>query len=258
MDVLPGSNFINRSDPAFRAVIRSLMENLYIPESEEDDRDDRDGDDSDDDDSDDDDSDDDSDGDGDEKDDDLDLDFNDDPNDNDPDDDSFNPRRFAQSLGEILDKLIVRGLVAQYPEEEQCIQSNAPGSLNSEAVADLAKLVQELRRAVSTLRRIGAFLGTQKTRLSRATILQACVSRFIDLSFCSRCSKKTPPLCFNTCNALVRGCYSPYYTTLNRQYSRLWSVVRQVLRIANTTIKDVLETEKEIIDYETLVSDCAN
>lgn len=232
MDALPGSNFINHSDADLVAVIRSLVENLNIPESEEDD----DGDDSD----------------GDKN------DGDDDPSDDDSDNDSFEPSEFVQRLFDVLGRLVVRALVAQHPEEEQCIQRVANGFVNREARTELDELVQDLRRAVSTLSRIGAFLEAQEIRLSRANILPACVSRFIDLAFCSRCSKKTPPLCFNTCNALLRGCYSPYYTILNRQYSRLWEVVREVVSITNTTIQDILEEEKEIIDFESFVSYCVH
>ena len=92
------------------------------------------------------------------------------------------------------------------------------------------------------------------TTLRGETILQECVTRFIDLAFCSRCVRATPPLCFNTCNALLRACYSPYYTVLNRQYNQLWNVVQRTVQVANSTVQGLLTGESVILNIDSIVS----
>ena len=91
--------------------------------------------------------------------------------------------------------------------------------------------------------------------LAGETVLQQCVTRFIDLAFCSRCVRATPPFCFNTCNALLRACYSPYYTALNRQYNQLWDVVQRTVQVANSTVQGRLTGESVILDIENIYSE---
>ena len=243
MEALPGASFINRSNPTLTTVVQRFIDNFNIRESEDDDDE---GDDEG----------------SEEGDDDIDDDFAGDPSDNDPDDDrkkrliTFNPREFVEALVNALGDAVVRALGNGNRATEQCVREVASAVVNGQAVANTAQQIQRIRQAISTLIRIGAFLEAQKTALAQATFLDECVTKFIDLAFCSRCTQKTPPLCFNTCNALLRVCYSPYYTTLNRQYSRLWTIAQQVVTIANTTVRDILAGEEALIDTTTFVSFC--
>ena len=137
---------------------------------------------------------------------------------------------------------------------EDCISGVIQSLLNEDAVSDMVMQLQEIRRSISTLQRIGTFLQRQLETLRGETILQQCVTRLIDLAFCSRCFQATPPLCFNTCNALLRVCYSPYYTALNRQYNQLWDVVQRTVRVANSTVQGLLTMESVILDIDNVVS----
>ena len=118
----------------------------------------------------------------------------------------------------------------------------------------MVRQLQEIRRSITTLQRIGTFLQRQLTTLQGQTILQECVTRFIDLAFCSRCIQATPPLCFNTCNNLLRACYSPYYTALNRQYDQLWRIVQMTVEVANSTVMSLVTRESVVLDIDSVVS----
>ena len=168
--------------------------------------------------------------------------------------DNFNVRRFLNSLLDSLHEVLVRQF-ASNSSGQQCIRRIINSRINQNTINDIADQLQEVRRAITTLIRIGSFLERERRRLQNVTPLQQCVNAFIDLAFCSRCIQKTPPLCLNTCNALVRGCYSPYYTALNRNYDRLWRVVRDILSVANSTVQDILTGEGAIVDIGSLVSE---
>lgn len=170
------------------------------------------------------------------------------------DENNFNVRRFLNSLLESLNEVLVRQFVSN-PSGQQCVRRIINSGINRNAVNEIADQLQEVRRSITTLRRIGSFLERERRRLRNINPLQQCIDVFIDLAFCSRCVQRTPPLCLNTCNALVRGCYSPYYTALNRNYDRLWRVVRDVLSVANSTVNDILTGESAIIDIGSLVSE---
>ena len=170
------------------------------------------------------------------------------------DGDNFNVRRFLNSLLDTVHEVLVRQF-ASNSSGQQCVRRVINSGINQNTVNDIADQLQEVRRSITTLIRIGSFLERERRRLQNVTPLQQCVNAFIDLAFCSRCVQKTPPLCLNTCNALVRGCYSPYYTALNRNYDRLWRVVRDILSVANSTVQDILTGESGIIDIGSLVSE---
>ena len=168
--------------------------------------------------------------------------------------DNFNVRRFLNSLLDSLHEVLVRQFTSN-SSGQQCVRRIINSRINQNTINDIADHLQEVRRAITTLIRIGSFLERERRRLQNVTPLQQCVNAFIDLAFCSRCIQKTPPLCLNTCNALVRGCYSPYYTALNRNYDRLWRVVRDILSVANSTVQDILTGEGAIVDIGSLVSE---
>ena len=136
----------------------------------------------------------------------------------------------------------------------QCVQRVFNSLFNTNAIEDMTLRIQEIRRAITALRRIQEFLDQQEDMLEDADIPQSCVDLFIENAFCNRCTQLTPPLCFATCNAIVRGCYSPYYTVLNNQYQRLWEQVRNIANIANITVQNIIQGEGQLIDVEELVS----
>ncbi|CAI8026431.1 hypothetical protein GBAR_LOCUS15182 [Geodia barretti] len=125
----------------------------------------------------------------------------------------FNPRQFVE-------RLIGNAAVAAFNNSmEDCVRETALSLVNSNgnAISAVATRIQTIRQSLSTLNRIQAFLEVQRGAFVNNVDLKQCVSKFIDIAFCSRCTESTPPLCFNACNALLRACYSPYYTALNEQ-----------------------------------------
>lgn len=167
--------------------------------------------------------------------------------------DSFNARRFLNSLIDTFLELLVRRITSS-PSGRPCIRRIIMSEINQDAVDIIADKLEDIRRAITTLLRIGSFLERERRRLRNATPLEQCIDAFVDLAFCSRCIQRTPPLCLNTCNALIRGCYSPYYTALNQKYDRLWRVVRNVLTFVNSTVQDIFDRKRAIKDIASLVS----
>ena len=167
--------------------------------------------------------------------------------------DSFNARRFLNSVTDSFLELLVNRLTSS-PSVRQCIRRVIMSEVNQDAVGIIAVKLQEVRRAITTLIRIGSFLERERRSLRNTSPVQQCIDAFIDLAFCSRCVQKTPPLCLNTCNALIRGCYSPYYTALNRKFDRLWRVVRNILDFTNSTVQDIFNRKRAIKDIASLVS----
>ena len=258
VDTLPGAGFLNRSDESLTSILEELVDNYNLPD--EDGNNDYDlSESSDDDSSDDDSSDDDS------NDDDMEDGTDEEEGDEEDDDDGglakrqnprlvFTPRQFVEALVETLGDAVVRELGNGSEITEACVREVADSFVNGQVVAMTAQRIQVIRQSISALIRIAEFLQTQRARLAQATFPEECVTTFIDLAFCSRCTQKTPPLCFNTCNALLRACYSPYFTTLNDQFSQLWLVAQRVIGVANTTVQDLLEDEANLIDTEAFVS----
>ena len=167
-------------------------------------------------------------------------------------DDDFDVGDFLEDLFDTVFRAIAR-LFGRNNDIVECIVDVVESLVDQDAVRRLNFRLQQVRRAITALMRIGRFLNREHSSLSDARILQECVELFVNLSFCDRCVQKTPPLCFSTCNALVRGCYSPFYTALNPQYSQLWVEVQRIINILNDTVGDVLSDEIELLDSSALV-----
>ena len=172
---------------------------------------------------------------------------------NDIDNDDFDVRNFIESLLDAVVDSTARNF-GQTVSTVQCITRVIRSLVNRNAVGAITSQLQQIRRAITALMEISRFLEQQRDRLQSAQLLEECVSTFIEIAFCSRCTRKTPPMCFGTCNALLRGCYSPYYTALNRQYLPLWIEVRRIIQLANDTVEDILLGEVDLLDTSKVVS----
>ena len=162
----------------------------------------------------------------------------------------FNPRQFVE-------RLIGNAAVAAFNNSmEDCVRETALSLVNSNgnAISAVATRIQTIRQSLSTLNRIQAFLEVQRGAFVNNIDLKQCVSKFIDIAFCSRCTESTPPLCFNACNALLRACYSPYYTALNEQIAPLWVVANRIVDIAEEAVENLFDEEGSLFDFEELVS----
>ena len=167
-------------------------------------------------------------------------------------DDEFDVADFVEELFDSAIDIIAR-LYERNDTEVQCIARVIISFLDEGALGRFNENLQQVRRAITALIRIGRFLERQDNGFKDIEILSQCVNRFIELSYCDRCTQKTPPLCFSTCNALVRGCYSPYYTVLNDQYMDLWRQVQRIVNLLNETVKGVVTDEVEVLNITAVV-----
>ena len=138
---------------------------------------------------------------------------------------------------------------------QMCVRQFIVNSINQSDIAILIRGLMTVQRALNSLDRIADFLY----RYRMNTVFrfpQDCVQRFVELNFCARCTRRIPPLCSNTCGALFRGCLSPYYTVLSRQFDILFNVSRQVLRITNNTLQTLFTNERNLINIVQVVSTC--
>ena len=231
---LPLSGVINQSDQGLLATIKELTNNYNIEEDEDDDDDDDENDD----------------------------DGGDDDEDTDGNNEKKRQTRVFFNSRQFVDRLVASNIDASVnalgngdPDTEACVRRVANSLVNGRSVSTVANQIQTIRQSISVLNRIGNFLRERRAVLANTTsILEVCVSRFIDIAFCSRCTERTPPLCFNTCNGLLRACYSPYYTALNEQYDRLWEVAERVIEIARSTVRSLFNDEASLLDSDAFVS----
>lgn len=165
------------------------------------------------------------------------------------DDDDFDVGDFFRGLI----RAIIRAIARALGEDVDCVVDVVESLLDEDVIGQLIRLLRRVRRAITALTRIGRFLERQKDRFEDAVILKRCVSRFIEIAYCKRCTEKTPPMCFRTCNALLRGCYSPYYTVLGAQYRRLWEEVQSIVELANRTVSEFFSRENALMDRSAVV-----
>ena len=172
----------------------------------------------------------------------------------DEDDDEFDVGDFLETLIESLTRIEAR-LIGGDDDRVECIAEVLEGLVDRDAVSNMRGLLRQVRRGITALMKTGRFLEGQRNRLGEggARVLERCVARFTEIAFCSRCTRRTPPLCFKTCDALVRGCYSPYYTAFNRRYSRLWDKIQEIVEVLNATVEAVGEIE--LINFREVVSE---
>ena len=139
---------------------------------------------------------------------------------------------------------------------DQCINTTVVDKVDMDALTEVAsELLEIYATIVPSIEKISLFLASQENRSQNATVSSECVAGFIEAAFCRQCRERTPPLCLATCSALVRGCYSPYYTVYNnRQFSALWIEVQRVVGRAVTTVQSGLSSALEVVNSQSVVS----
>ena len=164
---------------------------------------------------------------------------------------AFNATQFAI---DVIDNLATAaGAAGPTRTVSMCIVSTIKSNINQSDVALIVRAIDRIRRSITVLVRATNFLYSYVAN-TEFTFPNNCVRRFVELNFCARCRGQTPPLCSNTCGALVRGCLSAYYTALSRQYDILWNVSRQILSITNDTLHTLFTEERQLIDHAAVVS----
>jgi hypothetical protein len=163
--------------------------------------------------------------------------------------DSFDTGVFYQEFVDSVVDFAVRN--EGLSNVRHCVKLAFTNQIKKDVKDSIAEQLKDLRRALSALKRVDVFLESQRDRLENATILDGCVEEFISTAFCRRCVERTPPLCLGTCNALLRGCFSPYYTALKGQYAPLWVQVKRIVEIARDTVTDITLTQSKLVDNAT-------
>ena len=135
-----------------------------------------------------------------------------------------------------------------------CITRVVRSSINSTVKTQLARGIQSIRRSATALARIQNFIVSYRSTLvNDFTPIEDCTKRLARLSFCGRCSRRIPPLCRGTCNALVRGCLSPVYSALQRDFVQLRNVSKDIISHLEGTISEFFVQQRQIISYVDLV-----
>ena len=165
----------------------------------------------------------------------------------------FNATQFTIDVLDNLANAAANGLAPTNRETSMCIVNAVKSNVNLTDVALIVRAIDRIRRAFTVIVRASSFLYSYATN-TEFRFPSNCVRRFVELNFCARCRGQTPPLCSNTCGALVRGCLSSYYSALSQQFDILWNVSRQVLTITNETLHTLFNEERQLVDHAAVVS----
>ena len=165
---------------------------------------------------------------------------------------NFNASRLVQDIVET----IIQGagnIISNGRNEtlRSCAVQHLNNSINITSYNSMVRLLETMHRCMISLRNIEQFLK-QYTRNKNFKFPSNCVERLLTISFCDRCKDNIPPLCSNTCGALIRGCFSPYYGALHDQLDILWNVSIQLLEVLNTSVHGLF-TEGQRLFNETMV-----
>ena len=147
-------------------------------------------------------------------------------------------------------RTLINGVDALSANAKTCI-NNLITNVSKTAISGLGKDLEQMRRSYTLLSRIENFLrnyANSERTFKISDIPKTCVRRAVEISFCRRCQQVLPPLCFNTCGALVRGCYAPYVTGLRNHFNRLWNIARQAVNILRLNADRIVKGTSVLID----------
>ena len=163
---------------------------------------------------------------------------------------------FLTNVTQRLEQLAAGALGGGNMTRETCIINFIRQRVNQTVVDLVVNTLEQIRRGVSSASRIRDFLQNLNRTLANFQPLQQCSERLVELSFCSRCTRNIPPLCSNTCGALVRACYSPFLAGLRGEFDNLWNVTRQVIRVTNNTLMQLFALEGQVFEFNLLSLVC--
>ena len=169
---------------------------------------------------------------------------------------NFNSSRFIQNIVVAITNSVGNDISRGVNDNlKTCTVQHLNNSVNNTAYFNMVSQIETLRRGVTSFRNFEEFFTnfTQNTN-DYFKFPSNCVNRLVSISFCGRCKEKIPPLCSNTCGALIRGCYSPYYDVLPNQFDILWNVSRQVLEVVNSTTHGLFAEGQRLFDETMVVS----
>ena len=165
------------------------------------------------------------------------------------------------TVGTKLSSLVVNiteahfGMGVTSEAARQCINRTVSDKMQRESLAMVSSgLVELYSSTLHAVKKILSFIQSQRNRTEGSGVSSACVDGYIEAAFCRQCVERTPPLCLLTCNALVRGCYSAYYTVLNGQFEQLWTEIEGLATGINSTVNNILTHTSKLVDFPRLVS----
>ena len=162
---------------------------------------------------------------------------------------SYNISAFIQNVTDRLLTLAAQMLAPANTTQQMCVVNLIRQRINQTAANLVGRGLAQIRRGVTSAVRILTFLRNFNLTLGNFQPLQRCRDRLVQLSFCSRCTGRIPPLCSNTCGALIRACYSPFVDGLRGEFDNLWNVTRQVVRATNITLMQIFSEESPIVMF---------
>lgn len=162
---------------------------------------------------------------------------------------AYNISAFVQNITNRLVDLAAESFAPESMTQQMCITSFIQQRINQMAFSLVDRDLEQIRRGVTTAVRILMFLRNYNLTLGNFQPLQRCQQRLVELSFCSRCTRRIPPLCSNTCGALIRACYSSFVDGLRGEFDNLWSVTRQVFRVTNNTLMQLFNEENPLVMF---------
>ena len=168
----------------------------------------------------------------------------------------FNVSELVANITNRLESLAGRLLGGTNTTRQMCVINVLRQHVNLTAINLVVRGLGQIRNGVSTAFRIYNFLQDYNRTLGNFQPLQECWERLVQLSFCSRCTRNIPPLCSNTCGALVRACYSPFLAGLRGEFNNLWNVTRQVVRVTNNTLMQLFALERQVFEFNFLTLVC--
>lgn len=171
---------------------------------------------------------------------------------------TFNVSGFLTNITQRLEQLAAGALGGGNTTRETCIINFVRQRVNQTVVNLIDDTLEQIRRGISVTSRIRSFLQNYNQTVGNFRPLRQCWERLVQLSFCSRCTRNTPPLCSNTCGALVRACYSPFVAGLRGEFNNLWNVTRQVVRATNNTLMQLFNLERQVFEFDLLSLVCAH
>ena len=135
-----------------------------------------------------------------------------------------------------------------------CVRDRIQGSVDQSGVDFLNGTLVRLQEMLSFLRKTSQFFSNYGTS-ANIMLPDGCIQEFVEYNFCGRCTRSIPPLCSNTCGALLVGCYSAYYTVLSGEVSVLVNVSIQVIRQINKELGSLFSGSGHLLfDTNALVS----
>lgn len=162
-------------------------------------------------------------------------------------------RNTTQIFVDIVEQIeaTIRNIDILNDMQKECIIQELRDHIRQSGLVTLGRTLEVLRRSFSGITRIFQFLNGFTRNLDGFTLESfpaECLNRFTELSICGRCRSRIPPLCRNSCGALVRGCFAAFYSGLEKEFDNLWAVLRQLVEMAARGVRELFEAENDLLD----------